>query len=270
MVKLGTLSVRLLSTLLYSSLAFSQTTDIAGQAQDCNWLPALRATLDYNGEDIFSGWTDHDRLSAIALIKSCKPMWGDRGRSDEMVRLLEARWNEKQRSLEEQQRKDAQMLQLERDRIAQEQRTADKFSRAHSAQSKTGRAVRIFFVSQRSQYHTGDTIPGALLNTILFTQEPCPLELGNKEQLLRAWMSYASHQLGCWAPTIDDGFIFIGSLPELTHASQIPWEAYPRGLLHEDGSVTITEPNYDSATFLGRVTSEHQMKQVRERRNELP
>jgi hypothetical protein len=86
-------------------------------------------------------------------------------------------------------------------------------------------------------------------------------------------MNYASHQLGCWGPTLDDGFIFIGSLPELTHASQIPWEAYPRALLHEDGSATnatITEPNYDSATFLSRVTSEHQMKQMLERRNERP
>lgn len=75
--------------------AFSATTEIAGQTRDCNWLPALRATLNYNGEDIFPGWTDHDRLATNALIKACKPAWGDRGRTDEMVRLLESRWVQK-------------------------------------------------------------------------------------------------------------------------------------------------------------------------------
>jgi hypothetical protein len=108
------------------------------------------------------------------------------------------------------------------------------------------------------------------MNTILFSAEACPLALEDKRNAFRARMNFATHQLGCWHPTLDDGFVFVGSLPELTHISQVVWEAFPRALLHTDGSATIIEPDYDSETFLATVTNKKWMERLSSHKNERP
>jgi hypothetical protein len=119
-----------------------------------------------------------------------------------------------------------------------------------SDQRPRGRDVRIFAQIRNKVILTGDTVPATAITQILFTREECPLPLADKRGMYRAWMAYGSNQLGCWYPTIDGGFVFVGQLASLTHDSNAPWAVFPRAKLHDDGSATITEPNYNSATFL--------------------
>ena len=111
------------------------------------------------------------------------------------------------------------------------------------------RDVRVFAQLRNKPILTGDTVPAKAINTILFTSEACPLPLADKRGMYRAWMDYGAYQLGCWYPTTDDQFVFVGQIPSLTHPSGAFWATFPRAKLHDDGSVTITEPNYNSDTF---------------------
>jgi hypothetical protein len=76
--------------------------------------------------------------------------------------------------------------------------------------------------------------------------------------MLRAWQALAAYQVGCWYPTVDDLYVTIDGLGN-ARASGAYWEIYPRALLHPDGSATITEQNYDSATFIQKVANEKAM-----------
>ena len=104
---------------------------------------------------------------------------------------------------------------------------------------------------------------------MLFTREPCSLNLARAEEMHRAWMNYAAYQVGCWAPTVNGDFFFVGQLPSLTHPSGISWQYFPRAVLHEDDSVTITEPNYDSNTFMAQQ-SQRQLPELDAHRKERP
>jgi hypothetical protein len=106
-------------------------------------------------------------------------------------------------------------------------------------------------------------------HTLLFLHEPCPLPLAHASEMRRAWMAYGAYQLGCWYPTIDGDYVFVGQLPGQTHASGFPLAAMPRALLHAEGTATITEPGYDSRTFLTTVT-QRQWRAVQGHMRELP
>lgn len=124
-----------------------------------------------------------------------------------------------------------------------------------------GRAVRIVIILPGridvpgKRFVTGDTVPANFLNTILFTKERCSLPIEGARDMLRAWMALGSYQVGCWYPTVDDTYVTIDGLGNLNN-SRSYWEFWPRALLHPDGSATITEPNYDSDTFMARVANE--------------
>jgi hypothetical protein len=62
----------LVALAIFSPIVSAQTMTIAGQTHDCSWLPALDATLAYNGEGTFAGWTAQDVDSAKALITECE------------------------------------------------------------------------------------------------------------------------------------------------------------------------------------------------------
>lgn len=105
-------------------------------------------------------------------------------------------------------------------------------------------------------YVTGDTVPAGNIIVILFTREPCQLDLADKRNVFRAWQRTGAYQLGCWYPTLNGGYVFIGQVESLTRATDAPWRTYPRALLHDDGSATITEPDYNGVTFLEKYLRE--------------
>jgi hypothetical protein len=119
------------------------------------------------------------------------------------------------------------------------------------------RIVRISFLDDTNNrfpplpgargYTAGDTVPAGAVNTILFLEEPCPLSIDGAKKMRRAWMALGSHQLGCWYPNINDGVVTIDGLGN-SHPSDLYWQAYPRALLHPDGSATITEPGFKNIT----------------------
>jgi TonB family protein len=120
------------------------------------------------------------------------------------------------------------------------------------------RQVRIFAPSNSTQV-TGDTIPASTIITILFTKEVCPLDIEGAASVFRAWQATGAYQLGCWYPTSEQKWFFIGQIDSLTHEGGGFWETFPRAVLHTDGSATITEPNYDSTTFLQAFLSNRMM-----------
>jgi hypothetical protein len=123
------------------------------------------------------------------------------------------------------------------------------------------RLVRVFAPGIEAPVSTGGTIPSDKVFTLLFLKEPCPLPIDGAERMFRAWQTAGAYQFGCWYPTLQDEFVYINGMGRLFHNEGVYWQAYPRGLLHSDGSVKITEPNYDSRTFFidvtQRITMEH-------------
>jgi hypothetical protein len=120
------------------------------------------------------------------------------------------------------------------------------FIRHKAAHPLAARAVRVFFTQNAV---TGDTIPAIALLQILFTEEPCTLDLADAGSMHRAWTRSSAYQLGCWFPVQGDKWVFVGQLEGMTSENNSAWATFPRALLHADGSATITEPNYDSRTF---------------------
>jgi hypothetical protein len=223
---------------------------------------------------MFRDWQESDFEAAKSLINSCRTLFFDHGRTDDMLSLLKSQWAYHLQRLKEAEGDAAEkerLVQREHARLAVIQSNADAYSQAHrESDANTGRKVRIFYLPNEAKYHTGDTVPASSLNTILFTEEPCPLPLANSDGVFRAWMHYSTHQLGCWYPALENGFVFISSLPALTHHSNVPWEAFPRALLHEDGSATIVEPDYDSERFQSQVMQRKVLESSHEHRNEKP
>jgi hypothetical protein len=121
------------------------------------------------------------------------------------------------------------------------------------------RSVRIFFDASGSRYVTGNAVPSSAITTILFTKEACSLAIDGAKGMLRAWQALGAYQVGCWYPTLDDNYVTIDGLGDAV-ASGAYWEILPRALLHPDGSATITEPNYDSLTFIQRIANEKAMR----------
>jgi hypothetical protein len=96
------------------------------------------------------------------------------------------------------------------------------------------------------QHFTGDRIPANALLEILFISEACPLRIAHPEMMLLAWKGIPGNQVGCWHLTLEGNYVFVEQqLWTVMHASNVQWRRLPRGLLHTDGSVTITEPSYN-------------------------
>ena len=124
------------------------------------------------------------------------------------------------------------------------------------------RLVRVFAPGIDAPVFTGGTVPSNKVFTLLFIKEPCPLPIDGAEHMFRAWQTAGAYQLGCWYPILQDEYVYINGMGRLFHSDGVYWEAYPHGLLHADGSVTITEPNYDSRTFFLNVTQRISMEHI--------
>lgn len=122
-----------------------------------------------------------------------------------------------------------------------------------AADVSKARQVRLVFNDHGQRWVTGDAVPADRIITILFVEEPCPLRIVGRATMYRAWAATGAYQLGCWYPTIDGNYVFVGQLASLTYASGAPWEMLPRAELHPDGSATITERDYNSETFVAAV-----------------
>ena len=81
------------------------------------------------------------------------------------------------------------------------------------------RAVRVLPVAggridlPQHAFVTGERVPASNINTLLFVDEPCSLPLADAKNMHRAWMAYGAYQVGCWYPTVDDAYVFVGQLP---------------------------------------------------------
>ena len=128
-------------------------------------------------------------------------------------------------------------------------------SMASCAALAADRDVRIFAPSNKVRV-TGDRIPKEELAVILFTREPCPLNIPDKRNTYRAWHRTGRDQLGCWYPTTDQGYVFVTRIESESSKSSAFWATYPRAKLHDDGSATITQANYNSETFLKNFLAE--------------
>lgn len=114
--------------------------------------------------------------------------------------------------------------------------------------------VRVFVMTRASEpgFHTGSVVkPIDYTSTLLYTREPCQLPIEGASKMLR-YYSIAMGKSGCWYPTLDGGFEYILSNGYEYH-SDMSWEMYARGVLNPDNTVTITEPDFDSATFSVKV-----------------
>ena len=134
---------------------------------------------------------------------------------------------------------------------------------AHAAD----REVRLLVTS--GSYVTGDAMPAQEVRraTILFTSEPCPLAPGDG-RLLRAWVA---GRVGCWTITVGGIVVRVDGEGRVRQNESTDYDFvdyYALALLHPDGSATITEPEYNSATFITQVTlrKARELRALRERR----
>jgi hypothetical protein len=120
----------LVALAIFSPIVSAQTMTIAGQTHDCSWLPALDATLAYNGEGTFAGWTAQDVDSAKALITECeRPWWrnpyhNDHRRTEQRISLLQSRWDETQQRAKAEQQREQQAEERSRQILAMKQQQA--------------------------------------------------------------------------------------------------------------------------------------------------
>ncbi len=142
------------------------------------------------------------------------------------------------------------------------------------------RLVRIFFLDDTTNrlspfprahgYTNGDTVPASAINTILFLEEPCQLSIVGAENMRRAWLALGSHQLGCWYPKMNDGVVTIDGFGDI-HPSDIYVQAYPRALLHADGTATIAEPGFQNMTqFMSDVMNAKMVESNTQHQHEKP
>jgi hypothetical protein len=115
-----------------------------------------------------------------------------------------------------------------------------------------GEPVRVF-LNQNKPYVTGNQVLPEDQIYVLFTSKPCHLPIADKRNVFYFVQLPASNSIrrGCWYPTLDNGFVIIYANGELS--KQPLWKSFPRGSLNTDGTISITETNYDSATFLKKT-----------------
>lgn len=128
------------------------------------------------------------------------------------------------------------------------------------------RLVRVFvpWTSADTPVLTGGQVPHNKIHTLLFLRERCPLAIEGADQMYRAWRVAGAYQLGCWYPTMWDEYTYINGAGQVFHSEGDYWGAYPKGLLHDDGSVTITEPDFDSRTFFAVVHQKIELEHLQQ------
>lgn len=134
------------------------------------------------------------------------------------------------------------------------------------AASAADRLVRVFvpWTASDPPVFTGDSVPSSKIHTLLFLKEPCPLHIEGAKEMYRAWRIAGAYQLGCWYPTLQDEYTYINGAGQVFHSPGDYWGAYPKGLLHADGSVTITEPDFDSRHFFTLVHQQIELEHLQQ------
>jgi hypothetical protein len=109
-----------------------------------------------------------------------------------------------------------------------------------------GDPVRVWLLSSEP-LKTGDVVPRTGVGFYLFTELPCPNGAGY--YLIHRGMQ----DTGCWFPTRDHGMtLSMLHLPQAYHDMRPP-EMFPRAERFADGSVRITEPDFDSRTYMEKT-----------------
>lgn len=93
----------------------------------------------------------------------------------------------------------------------------------------------------------GQTLTTREIGDILFINAPCELPLAQAESMRRAWISPG--RIGCWYPTLDDGYTFVSDDGMFQHATN-PYEVLPFAWMHTDGTLTVDDPKYNYAEAL--------------------
>lgn len=130
----------------------------------------------------------------------------------------------------------------------------------------TDRLVRVFvpWTVTDPPVFTGGRVSPEKIHTLLFLKDPCPLPIQGAKEMYRAWRIAGAYQLGCWYPTLSDEYTYINGSGKVFHSDGDYWGAYPKGMLHEDGSVTITEPDFDSRTFFTVVHQKLELEHLQQ------
>lgn len=111
---------------------------------------------------------------------------------------------------------------------------------------------------------TGSTLPLRYTPTLLFLNEPCPLPIAGAREMRRAWMNLGAYQVGCWYPTQGGEYVVIDGDGNLYPSSSYVQQE-PRAILNPDGTVTITQPDFDARTFAGKISLRMAMQAMRHR-----
>ena len=135
---------------------------------------------------------------------------------------------------------------------------------------QAGREVVFLFNWSETHWVVGNVVPLNLVNGILFLKESCPLDIVGASNMRRAWHF---HDVGCWAPTTDGGYLFASSVTHnlMPYPSAIDYSLH--GNVLPDGNVLITEPGFDSLTWVklaGQRVNTRTMRQIDEMRNARP
>jgi len=122
-----------------------------------------------------------------------------------------------------------------------------------------GPTVRVGMAFSDSAHHyvTGSVVPSADISMLLFTQAYCPLAVAKELHAYRS--TEAPGRVDCWKSTLDDKVEVIDA-SGTRRRIETYWASLPRGVLQLDGSVTITEPGYDSNGFAEKIASQEQQK----------
>jgi len=126
-------------------------------------------------------------------------------------------------------------------------------------EAEQGPTVRVGMAFSDSAHHyvTGSVVPSADISMLLFTEAHCPLGPAHD---LRAYRSTeAPGRVDCWKSTLDDRLEVIDA-SGTRRRIETYWASLPRGVLQMDGSVTITEPGYDSNDFAEKIARQEQQK----------
>jgi len=108
---------------------------------------------------------------------------------------------------------------------------------------------------------TGSTVVPGCIVWMVFLKAPCEVKVAGSDGMHRFWMVNDTNagrigndgtiggEIGCWYPE-NGQFAWINSEGFVHHGGMFWGARDPRAIVHADGSVTITEPSFDSEAGL--------------------
>lgn len=260
------------------------TATIHSQHYDCDSLGDLAPELNQRSDKPFVNWNEADFQAADSLAQACfKGRWGFGKKNaagwhtlltETQQRVAAHAQQQRQERLESQQRQVQENQQRDQQEAAAAARRKQWLATSHRPDMHEGREARLLIVPSGRidlpgpRLYTGSIVSTGSIFTILFTKEPCPLPIEGAETMHRAWQRAGAYQVGCWYPTMEGGYVLIDGAGRMTKINSA-WAYLPRGLLHPDGNTTITEPDYDSDTFIVKA-AQQRMHEMQSHTDEQP